>query len=164
MSRAVLFLSAVLTLPGCILDPGACTYEIRTLGMNSEPIGVVSGHRDSGFVQLLYHETKGSLHDRTLTVSVSTFLAGAISSVELRNSGTGQILAVLAPGATTAPGEWYAILAPPTTGLSFFTLRLLNDQGLLQVVIRMGPAGSVGVLTGAFELVGDSGWDRPNCS
>lgn len=164
MSRSLLPLLVLLAFPGCLLDPGSCTYEIRTMELEGSISGTVTGQPYSGTARFFLSATKGSFNDRTIGITVNTFLAGAISKVEIRSTSPDAPIATFTPGYSSTPGEWYATMNLTSESPSFASLKILAGSGRIRVIVTVGPAGSGGVMTGALDSSSDSGWDRPNCS
>jgi hypothetical protein len=146
------------TLGGCFLDIGACSYEHRTLelqGTLTGPIGVA----------VSLNETRGANPDfRTLNVMLTSGqFTGTIASVELRDlsSAPARVLAVWTQGSSMAQ-LWDANVDLPTASPSHETLAALARAGHLQLAVLLGAPGS-GELVGALSVKTDGNWNHPRC-
>lgn len=161
--RALLLLP-VLLLNGCLYGLGRCTYETRSLDLRGTLEGTINGQQDSGTVSLSLAETKGSLSYRSLDVSVQTFLAGAISTVELRDRDRPASPAIITiTGYPGQPGSWSANIQLTSQTPSHLQLELLGKAARLEAVVRVGTGGSSGTMQSILEVTNNSEWTRPYC-
>ena len=81
---------------GCFLDPGRCNYEYRDIELAGT---LVAAPADPSPVmaRVVLAETRGNDPDhRTLSVYFTGTLTGMVGTVELRETGTGRIVASFA--------------------------------------------------------------------
>lgn len=163
MPRYLCLLPIPFLLTGCLPGFGRCTYETRNLDFEAPLTGTVHQEPDSGNAVLSLSESKGSHDLRTLTVSVQTFLAGAIAEVRILDTrgGSDRILANFS--GTGNQGIWYGYQDLTSSQPSAWLLARLEESGHLEIVATVA-TGTGGVLRGRLNLVFETGWERPYCS
>jgi hypothetical protein len=163
-SRRLLLLLPLVLLNGCLYGIGRCTYEIRVLKLSGTVPTTIGGQLDPGLTHLTLGESKGSSSYRTLAITVSTFKAGAISSVELRDKERPTAEPILvATGFPDQPGSWSANMILSSGTPSHFQLEFLGKLHRLELVIHIGPEGNTEILRSVLEITSDEGWTRPYC-
>jgi hypothetical protein len=126
--------------------------------------GTINGQPDSGTVSIVLAETKGSFNDRTLNLGVQTFLAGAISSVELRDNDRPAAPAIISvTGYPGQPGSWSANIQVTSSTPSHVQLEFLGKAARLEVVVKVGPDGATGTLRAVVAVTSNGDWTRPYC-
>ncbi|MEO8295268.1 MAG: hypothetical protein ABI613_07105 [Gemmatimonadota bacterium] len=161
--RLVLLLPLAL-LGGCLYGIGRCTYETRSITLQGTLTGTTNGQPDSGTVTIGLAEAKGSASYRTLSVQISTFLAGAIASVEVRDhTRPASPPLIVITGFPGSPGQWSANLSLTSSTPSYIQLQIPGEGRRLELVVRIGSGGSTGTLSGIVYVTSDEGWTRPYC-
>jgi hypothetical protein len=159
LAPAVVALVLVVSLGGCFLDPGACSYEHRTLVLRGSVVGW------SG-IEVSLNETRGSNPDfRVLNLqATSGDAAGTVSSAQLRDISTtpAQVLAEWTTGSASS-ALWSANLDLPGASPSHEMLATLARAGRLQVAILVGRAEPTDEHTGLLAVATDGDWNHPRC-
>ena len=150
---------ALLGAVGCFLDPGRCNYEYRDLELGAT-LAATPGAAPPISARLTLAETRGSDPDyRTLSVYFGGTLTGMVSAVELRDIGTGRIVASFG-GAGFGAG-WAANMdlgARPTQE----ELTELAEDGSLQLrLTRTGAAEPE--LAGPLMVTARTDWHHLRC-
>lgn len=151
---------ALLGAAGCFLDPGRCNYEYRDIELAGTLVASPANPSPIG-ARVLLAETRGSDPDhRTLSVYFdAATLTGVVSTVELREAGTGRVVASFA-GAGFGTG-WSANVelgARPTQE----ELRDLGDEGSLELRL-MRTGAPTAVLAGPLAVTARSDWHHLRC-
>ena len=142
---------------GCMFSPGECNYEHRsiefagTLAAPAETLGASIG------ASLMLNETRGSNPDfRTLHVEFSGTLAGEMAFAELRDVGSGVLLATLPAG--TGWSTNVDIGPSPTQE----TLAALAGQGRLLLRLVRTPE-TLPIVKGLLTVTARTDWSHPRC-
>lgn len=146
-------------LGGCFLDPGACSYEHRTLALQGSVDGPLG-------VAVSLNETRGSNPDfRVLNLRVTSGqFGGVITSAQLRDTGTSPA-SVLAAWSTVSSsgGVWGGNLDLPAASPSHEMLATLARAGRLEVAIVTESAGMPSERAGQLSVETDGNWNHPRC-
>ena len=150
---------ALLGVSACLFDPGRCNYEYRDIEL-AGTLAASPADPSPVTARVVLAETRGSDPDyRTLSVYFGGTLIGVVDNVELRETGTGRVLASFA-GAGFGTG-WAAntdLGASPTQE----ELRDLADDGSLEVRLTRTGAPTA-ELAGPLAVTARTDWHHLRC-
>jgi hypothetical protein len=157
--------AALLLVSGCILSPGDCAYQLRSL----ELAGTMTGSglppgTSPAAVTVSLAESKDGLSYRILSAYVTTPAAVAISLVQLRQfTPGGTKILVTFPLGNGQSGTWSSNVELPADSLPFTALSFLGRSKKLGVYVQIGVQGNLGELAGSLRLTSETGWEHPHC-
>lgn len=157
--------AALLMVSGCILSPGDCVYQLRSLELAGTLTGsaLPPGSPPSD-VTILLAESKDGVSYRVLSAYVTTQAAVAISLVQLRQfAPRGPKVLITFPMGNGQSGTWGANVNLPVDSLPFTELSLLGRSRKLEVYAQIGVRGGLGELAGTLRVSSETGWEHPRC-
>ena len=157
--------AGLLLVSGCILSPGDCTYQLRSLELAGTMTGsALPPGSPPAKGTILLAESKDGVSYRILSAYVETPAAVAISLVQLRQStpaGTNVLMTF--PMGNGQSGTWSANVDLPADSLPFSRLSFMGHFKQLGVYGQIGVQGNLGELTGNLRVTSETGWEHPRC-
>ena len=165
MSPARLWPAALLLVSGCILAPGDCVYQLRSLELTGSMTGsALPPGSPPAEVTVTLAEAKDGASYRILSAYITTPAAAAISLVQLRQlKPAGPTVLMTFPLGNGQSGTWGANVDLPADSLPFTTLSFLGHARHLDVYGQIGVQGNLGELVGTLRVTGETGWEHPRC-
>ena len=157
--------AALLLVSGCILSPGDCTYQLRSLELAGTMTGsALPPGSPPAKGTILLAESKDRVSYRILSAYVETPAAVAISLVQLRQSTPAGIKVLMTfPLGNGQSGIWSATVDLPADSLPFSRLSTMGHFKQLGVYVQIGVQGSLGELAGNLRVTSETGWEHPRC-
>jgi len=165
MSPVRLWPTALLLISGCVLAPGECVYELRSLDLAGTMAGsAVAPGEPQSEVTVSLAESRNGLSYRILSAYITTPAAVAISLVQLRRiTPAGSVVLVTFPLGNGQSGTWSANVDLPPDSLSLARLSTLAHSRKLSVFVQIGVQGNLGELAGKVRVTNETDWQHPYC-
>jgi len=157
--------AALLLVSGCILSPGDCTYQLRSLELTGTMTGsALRPGSPPAVMSITLAESKDGVSYRILSGYITTPAAPAISLVQLRQlTPQGPAVLLTFPMGDGQRGTWAANVDLAGDSLPFRVLSLLAHSGKLGVYAQAGIQGNLGELAGNLKVRSETGWEHPRC-